>query len=539
MTLDNFLKEDTKVKRIISILLTMAMMVSLISVSSTNLTKADEKSDWQKNAITAPVQGKLVGAGYIDIKFDGTLENASGYQVYFDGKNECDLVDGTKAVMTFDAKGLSKEAKCEVYTTQVSAHTAYVVATMKDGTEVKSDEVTFYVSKKGVALGADMSSTVKLSDMNCAWYYNWAPTQFNSVVDNFSEISVAPMIWGKDVMEQIPDITSKDKYILGFNEPDHPEQSNLTVDEAVELWKDITATGRRTVAPAVASSTEWLDAFVKKVDEDENLRCDAIPMHFYTAFPEKGQAQVLLNKIDELYKRYNRPIWLTEVSVWGQHPVLTNNSYQNPTARKNVENFMKEIVEGLEERPYVERYSWFPYNINSANEIDGAAYSGASALFDYETGAITQLGELYASLGNPEGYQLSVITNKYVEKEETTTQEPTTKKNVTTQPATTSAPKKKAKPAKVSVKKATNVKKLSVKLIWKSAKNAKKYQVQYSLDKKFRTAKKYKTKTVTTKKVTYTVKKLTKKKKYYFRIRGVNGKTYGSWSKVKKVSIKK
>ena len=49
-------------------------MVSLISVSSTNLTKADEKSDWQKNAITAPVQGKLVGAGYIDIKFDGTLE---------------------------------------------------------------------------------------------------------------------------------------------------------------------------------------------------------------------------------------------------------------------------------------------------------------------------------------------------------------------------------------------------------------------------------------------------------------------------------
>ena len=86
---------------------------------------------------TAPVQGKLVGAGYIDIKFDGTLENASGYQVYFDGKNECDLVDGTKAVMTFDAKGLSKEAKCEVYTTQVSAHTAYVVATMDDGTEVK------------------------------------------------------------------------------------------------------------------------------------------------------------------------------------------------------------------------------------------------------------------------------------------------------------------------------------------------------------------------------------------------------------------
>ena len=65
--------------------------------------------------------------------------------------------------------------------------------------------------------------------------------------------------------------------------------------------------------------------------------------------------------------------------------------------------------------------------------------------------------------------------------------------------------------------------------------------IRYSILQKvhLREQSKYKTNTVTTKKVTYTVKKLTKKKKYYFRIRGVNGKTYGSWSKAKKVSIKK
>ena len=94
---------------------------------------------------------------------------------------------------------------------------------------------------------------------------------------------------------------------------------------------------------------------------------------------------------------------------------------------------------------------------------------------------------------------------------------------------------KKLKANKVSKK----AKKATATLKFSKVSGAKKYQVQYSLDKKFRTAKKYKTKTVTTKKVTYTVKKLTKKKKYYFRIRGVNGKTYGSWSKAKKVSIKK
>lgn len=525
-------------KKIISILLTMALFVSLITVSNESA-KADE-TDWQQNAVVSPEDGTLVGAGYINIDVNTSLENAIEYEVFFDGKNECQLVDGTSAVMAFEAKEDVKEERCEVYTTEVSAHTVYVVATLSDGSVITSDTLTFYVSKKGVAIGADMSSTVNLNDMNCSWYYNWAPIQYNSVVDNFGKIPVAPMIWGKDVMEQIPDITSKDSYILGFNEPDHPEQSNLSADEAVELWEAITATGRRTVAPAVASSTAWLDSFISAVDADDNLRCDAIPMHFYTAFPA-SQVQECLKQIDNLYARYNRPIWLTEVSVWGQHPVLSNNSYENLEARKNVEEFMKELVEGLEARPYVERYSWFPYNINSDNEIDGAAYSGASALFDYDTGAITELGELYASLGNPEGYQVAEITNKYVEPAETTTVASTTKAQTTQAPTTKQATTKASvlKPAKVSVKKVVNVKKKSIKISWKKAKNAKKYQIQYSLDKKFRKAKKYKTKTISTKKLTYTVKKLTAKKKYYFRVRGINGKVYGAWSKIKSVKVKK
>lgn len=95
------------------------------------------------------------------------------------------------------------------------------------------------------------------------------------------------------------------------------------------------------------------------------------------------------------------------------------------------------------------------------------------------------------------------------------------------------------KPKKVKIHSLKNKKKKSVKMVWKNAKYAKKYQIQYSLSKKFKKGKKYQTKTRTTKKLTLKIKKLKINKTYYFRVRGVNGKVYGKWSAKKKVKIRK
>ena len=254
-------------KRIISILLTMALFVSLITVSNESA-KADE-TNWQQNAIIAPVEGKLVGAGYMDIKFDTTLENATKYDVYFDGKNECDLVDGTKAVMTFEAQEDVAEQKCEVYTTQVSAHTAYVVATLKDGTTVQSDTLTFYVSKKGLAMGSDMSSVVDISKLNLSWYYNWDTTPLPENVAG--GVDLVPMLWdaseasmNEDGTENLGNMyklealeTAGYKYLLGFNEPDIPSQANMSVSDALAVWPRILSTtqkaGMRMVSPVPAA----------------------------------------------------------------------------------------------------------------------------------------------------------------------------------------------------------------------------------------------------------------------------------------------
>lgn len=114
------------------------------------------------------------------------------------------------------------------------------------------------------------------------------------------------------------------------------------------------------------------------------------------------------------------------------------------------------------------------------------------------------------------------------------TSNPTTKQEVdkTTQPSTATHPLVKVettsvkKVAQVKGLKAKRLKKRSLKISWNKAKNAKKYQISISTNKKF---KKAKTSTYTTIKKVYVLK--LKSKKYYIRVRAINGKNSGKWSK--------
>lgn len=93
-------------------------------------------------------------------------------------------------------------------------------------------------------------------------------------------------------------------------------------------------------------------------------------------------------------------------------------------------------------------------------------------------------------------------------------------------------------PGKGSIISAKNKKAGEIVLKFKKVSGAKDYQIQYSTKKSFK-GKKAKT----TSKISYTIKKLKKKKTYYIRVRAykLNGKkkVYGAWSKVKKVKVKK
>ena len=58
-------------KRITSIVLALAMVVTSIAISGPVTVKADNATDnWKANGIVSPKQDKLIGAGYIDAKWD-------------------------------------------------------------------------------------------------------------------------------------------------------------------------------------------------------------------------------------------------------------------------------------------------------------------------------------------------------------------------------------------------------------------------------------------------------------------------------------
>ena len=89
-------------------------------------------------------------------------------------------------------------------------------------------------------------------------------------------------------------------------------------------------------------------------------------------------------------------------------------------------------------------------------------------------------------------------------------------------------------PGRVKLKSVKNRKRKTVVIKYRRVRNAKKYQIQYAKNSKFKKAV-----IRNTKKLTFTIRKLKKGKKYYIRVRGINGEKKGKWSKVKKVIIKK
>ena len=144
-----------KIKKLVSMVLAVAMMFSCITTISNVSVKADEAATWQKKAIVSPEENKLVGAGYIDIKWSNTLENAKQYKIYVDGVLKKTLAPSGEIM------------SIEFYTTKVSAHNTYIVADLKDGSSVKTDTRTFYVTKKGICVNdKDMGTKVDPAAMN-------------------------------------------------------------------------------------------------------------------------------------------------------------------------------------------------------------------------------------------------------------------------------------------------------------------------------------------------------------------------------------
>ncbi|MCI8956125.1 MAG: hypothetical protein HFG29_03925 [Eubacterium sp.] len=368
-----------QVKKLIAVILSFAIIIALIpGMNVKTQIKAAEEF-----VIISPTQGQLKAAGHFDIKWseatNGTVKN---YTVYLDGQKV----------------GITTDTSYDCYTTKVEKHIAYVVAQYNDGTESKTPEQEFYITKKGLAVNNEMGAKLDPLSMNMGWYYTWGGNPFSYTTYKYAEF--VPMKWGAGNEDRdLAAIAQKNyKYLLGYNEPDmggNVGGSNIPVATAVANWNKFVGKSQYLGAPAPALSPSWdggtwFRSFMNQIDTDT---IDFIPLHcYYGNYGGVAGARTFLKEVvDATYEMYHKPIWITEfaVSGWG---------YSNAPARESVQEFMYEVIDGLNEREYVERYSWFSFNTTDEN-------NGASALWTNATGVLTDLGNIYAYYGNPEGYE--------------------------------------------------------------------------------------------------------------------------------------
>lgn len=200
------------------------------------------------------------------------------------------------------------------------------------------------------------------------------------------------MIWDETLVnpEQLELAKDSGSVLLGFNEPDKPDQANMTVQQALDLWPQLMATGMRLGSPATAANPalpgSWVEQFIDGA-RARGYRVDFIAVHWYgDDFRADESVKALKNFLETVYHKFRLPIWLTEYSL-----ILWTDPLVFPSWDQQAE-FATKSVKMLETMPFVERYAWYALPPGTKDTND------STALYD-ESGTATPAGVAYRRAG--------------------------------------------------------------------------------------------------------------------------------------------
>jgi hypothetical protein len=211
--------------------------------------------------------------------------------------------------------------------------------------------------KKGVGTWYFPHVDRAIAEINVSWFYTWEP--HTKGITQPDRVEFVPMIWDETFVEpkQLELAKKSGSVLLGFNEPDLPDQANMTVQQALDLWPHLMATGMRVGSPATAAdpslSGSWLEQFMDGA-KARGYRVDFVCVHWYgQKFDIDGAVSTLKNFLQAVHHKFQLPIWLTEYSLirWTKPPTYPSWEQQAKFAWKSIEM--------LETLPFVERYAWF------------------------------------------------------------------------------------------------------------------------------------------------------------------------------------
>jgi len=244
--------------------------------------------------------------------------------------------------------------------------------------------------KKGVGL-AELDAADRIAALNLAWYYTWKPYPISGAPpDKF-----VPMLrsrGGRALDRHIAYFRSKGKVpvLLALNEPNVAKGDNMSVEQVIARWPEISALAESIGSPAPSGVLgPWFDAFYREARR-QGLKLDFMAVHLYNA----PDAESFLKKIDAVYEKYRLPIWITEFAVADWDALKNPNG--NRYSESEVLAFMQAVLPELEKRPYVVRYAWFGAGDYALKHEEVRP----SRLFESD-GTLTPLGRYYADFAWP------------------------------------------------------------------------------------------------------------------------------------------
>ncbi len=236
-----------------------------------------------------------------------------------------------------------------------------------------------WVGKKGIAGNIE-------SGLNIDWLYNW----------NLDRNS--PLDWEYTPIRQVRYWPSLDQdwktrgatHVLGYNEPDHADQANMTVSDAISSWPDLLWPGLRVGAPAVSDGgLSWLYDFIAQADA-AGLRVDFVPVHYYRCYGNvgdpNGTATQFYNFLKGIYDVVKRPLWVTE---WNNGANWTGCA--DPTFAQQ-DAAVAAMIDMLDNTPFVERYAIYNW-VEDARRVK------------WDDGSLTAAGVTYRDQNPPLAYR--------------------------------------------------------------------------------------------------------------------------------------
>ncbi|MBQ7470989.1 MAG: T9SS type A sorting domain-containing protein [Prevotella sp.] len=241
------------------------------------------------------------------------------------------------------------------------------------------------IGKRGYA-GTD--NTVN-SLLNTTWFYGWDASSGNQYADREYVPQHHHEGW-----PSIEDVgrNGNSAHALGNNEPDNTgderEKVN-SVDEVLNNWEKMMATGKRLGSPAMSGNKTWISQFFDSIDA-RVWRCDFIAVHDYNL---NDRGSKIWNVNDYKNCANGRPVWLTEMNYGANWTEWPGSNRDGNAANYQIElNHFGPTIDGYNETDYVERYAFY----NWVQDCRKAYNDGDASLADKRY--LTPMGEYYAAV---------------------------------------------------------------------------------------------------------------------------------------------